>query len=116
MSSSNKKSDSTYFHVHYRNPQDGSPMSIKAKKIKDSSLGLGFIAISDFVFETGGLLVNPDEEARKMEFEHVKTLHLSIYSIQSITEVGDQKALKFKHDKANLLVLNAGQFKGSSPS
>ncbi len=97
---------SSFYHVHYRNPKDGNIVSIKARKITDSTLGLSFVAVSDFIFETDGILVNPDEEAKKMEFENVKTLHLSIYSILSVTEEGQSaKSLKFKKDKSNLLVL-----------
>ncbi len=102
-----KKTDKTFYLVQYRDPRDGSHQSLKAKKIKDSSLGLSFIAISDFVFEENSVLVNPDEEAKKLMFENVKTLHLSIYSILSISEIGEhQKDLKFKHDKSNLLILS----------
>ena len=101
------KEENTYFLVSYRDPKDGNNINIKAKKITDSSLGLSFIAISDFVFDTHSILVNPDEEARKLEFEHVKTLHLSIYSILSITEIGEHhKSLSFEHDKAKLLLIN----------
>jgi hypothetical protein len=101
-----KSKSSTFYQIHYRNPQDGSTVSLKARKIQDSSLGLSFVAISDFIFDTSGILVNPNEEARKIEFENIKTLHLSIYSIQSIAEVGEHnKSLKFKNDKSNLFVL-----------
>lgn len=110
-----KKTDKGYFLIHYRDPKDGRGVSIKAKKIQDSTLGLSFVAISDFVFTTNSILVNPDEEARKIEFENVKTLHLSIYSILSITEIGDQaKSLSFKNDKSNLFVLNHEQPKPSN--
>lgn len=101
-----KKTENTFYQIHYRDPRDGRHQSIKAKKIKDSSLGLSFISISDFVFDDDSPIVNPDEEAKKLEFEHVKTLHLSIYSILSVTEVGEhKKGLSFKKDKSNLLVL-----------
>lgn len=104
-----KKSDPTYYLIHYRDPRDGNHQSIKAKKIKDSSLGLSFVCISEFVFDESGILVNPDEEAKKLEFEDVKSLHLSIYSILSVAEVGaHKKNLSFKKDKSNLLVLSNG--------
>ncbi len=103
-----KKDESTYYLIHYRDPRDGEHASIKAKKIKDSSLGLSFIAISEFVFEESTVLVNPDEEAKKLAFENVKTFHLSIYSILSISELGEhKKGLQFKQDKSNLLVLSS---------
>ncbi len=101
-----KKSEETYYLIHYRDPRSGDHQSIKAKSIKDSSLGLSFVSISDFVFEEDGLLVNPDEEAKKVQFENIKTLHLSIYSILSVSEIGaHQKKLSFKNDKSNLFVL-----------
>lgn len=103
-----KKSDNTHYLIHYRDPRTGNPQSISAKKIKDSTLGLSFVAISDFVFSENSILVNPDEEAKKLEFENIKTLHLSIYSILSIAEIGEhKKGLSFKNDKSNLLVLTS---------
>ena len=105
-----KAKQKTYYVIHYRDPKDGNHQSIKARKISDSSLGLSFISISDFVFETNSVLVNPDEEAKKLNFENVKTFHLSIYSVLSVSEVGEHKdPLKFKNDKSNLLVLNNEQ-------
>lgn len=102
-----KKKDKILYFVNYRDPKDGSSKSIKARKIEDSPLGLIFIAISDFVFESNSVLINPDEEARKLEFEKIKTLHLSIYSIQSISEMGNhEKCLSFKNDRSHILVLN----------
>lgn len=102
-----KKESSTCFLINYRDPKDGLATSVKAKKVEDSSLGLSFVAISDFVFETNSILVNPEEESKKLQFEKVETLHLSIYSILSIAEMGENnKGLEFKHDKSNLLVLN----------
>jgi len=96
-----------YFYISFRDHRDGKVVSIRAKNVSDSSLGLGFIAISDFIFDTGGVVVNPAEEDLKKRFEGVKTLHLSIYSILSIEEVGPgHKGLKFKQDKSNLVVLS----------
>jgi len=102
-----KTTDKAHYLVHYRDPRDGNHQSLKAKKIKDSSLGLSFVSISDFVFEENSPIVNPEEEAKKLELENVKTLHLSIYSILSISELGPHKKdLSFKKDKSNLLVLS----------
>lgn len=102
-----KSKQKTYFLIHYRDPKDGQHQSLKARKIGDSSLGLSFISISDFIFETNTVLVNPEEEAQKLRFEHVKNFHLSIYSVLSISEIGEHKnSLKFENDRSNLLVLN----------
>ena len=102
-----KTTEKTFYLVHYKDPQTGANQSIKARSITDSSLGLSFICLADFVFEDHGILVNPDEEAKKLAFEDIKALHLSIYSIQSVAEVGAHKNnLSFKNDKSNLFVLN----------
>ena len=100
-----KKKD-TFFIVTYREPAEGKIQTLKARTITDSTLGISFIAISDFIFDTDSLVVNPNEETRKKQFEDVKSLHLSIYTILSIEEVGkSHKGLKFKTDKSNLVVL-----------
>lgn len=102
-----KKPNKDYFYISYRDQADGKVVSIKAKNVSDSSLGLSFISISDFIFDTGSLVVNPAEEDLEKRFEGVKTLHLSIYSILSIEEVGPgHKGLKFSKDKSNLVVLS----------
>ena len=91
----------TYYLVTYRDPKDGQTISLKAKKVTDSSLGLSFIAM----FESDMLVVNPAEEDLKKRFSSVKTIHLSIYSVLSIEEVGlEQKDLAFEKDKSNLVV------------
>jgi hypothetical protein len=95
----------TYYLVTYRDPKDGQTISLKAKKVTDSSLGLSFIALSEFMFESDMLVVNPAEEDLKKRFSSVKTIHLSIYSVLSIEEVGfEQKDLTFEKDKSNLVV------------
>ncbi len=95
-----------FYVVNYRDPVEDKIVSLKAKKISDSSLGLAFVRISDFVFDSDLLVVKPEEEALKKKFEDVKSLHLSIYSIVSIMEVGKRhRGLKFENDKCQLVVL-----------
>ncbi|HMQ10982.1 MAG TPA: DUF1820 family protein [Oligoflexia bacterium] len=102
--------DKTYYSISYKDPKDGTVLTLKARNIIDSSLGLGFVAISNFVFEDNKLVVTPDEEALMKRLENVKTLHLSIYSILSVCEMGEaNKGLKFKHDKANVLIMPANK-------
>ncbi len=104
------KSNNSYYVITYRDQQDGSIVSLKARSVTDSSLGLSFIAISDFYFEDSSLVVNPAEEELKTKLADVKMLHLSIYTIVSIQEVGmTNKGLAFKKDKSNLVVLPSGQ-------
>jgi hypothetical protein len=102
MTSSTKE---TYYLITYREPKDGQIVTLKSRRVTDSSLGLSFIALSDFIFDTDGLVVNPAEEDLKKRFAAVKTLHLSIYTIVSIEEVGtDHIGLAFEKDKSNLVV------------
>lgn len=99
-----------FYIISYREPKDGKIVTLRAKTVTDSSLGLSFIAISDFVFDTGSLVVNPAEEDMRKRFEGVKTYHISIYTIVSIEEIGPRhKGLRFKKDKSNLVVLSSGQ-------
>jgi hypothetical protein len=101
-----KAKDKNHYVITYRDPKDNKIVSIKAGRVTDSSLGLSFIAIADFVFTTSMLVVNPEEEDLKRRLADVKTLHISIYTIMSIEEVGPaHKGLHFKKDKSNLLVL-----------
>jgi len=105
-----RKKEETMYLITYRNAKDAKVVTLKAKTVTDSSLGLSFVAISDFLFDTKSVVINPEEEDQKRQFEGVKTLHLSIYSIVSIEEVGEEhKGLKFKKDKSNLVVLTLEQ-------
>ncbi len=102
-----QKKDDTFFIITYRDPKNDKIVDLKAKEVYDSSLGLSFIAVSDFIFDTDTVVVNPAEEDQKKRFEAVKTIHLSIYSIVSIEEVGmEHKGLKFEKDKSNVVVLS----------
>ena len=104
------KKEETFYLITYRNAKDTKVVTLKAKTVTDSSLGLSFVAISDFVFDTHSIVINPEEEDQRRQFEGVKTLHLSIYTINSIEEVGsDHKGLKFKKDKSHLVVLSTDQ-------
>jgi len=105
-----RKKKKTYYVITYREAIEGKVVALKAKTVTDSTLGLSFVAISDFIFDTKSLVINPEEEDQKKHFEGVKTLHISIYSIISIEEVGpEHKGLSFKKDKSNLVVLSSDQ-------
>jgi len=105
-----KKKEETFYLITYREAKDAKILTLKAKKVTDSTLGLSFVAISNFVFDTKSVVINPEEEDQKRQFDGVKTLHLSIYSIISIEEVGEaHKGLKFQKDKSNLVVLSTEQ-------
>jgi hypothetical protein len=102
-----EKKDESYYIVNYRDPKDGKVTSLKAKTIQDSRLGLSFISISNIFFDEQSAVVNPTEEAMKKRFALTRALHLSIYSILSIEEVGKaNKGLRFKKNKSNVIVLS----------
>jgi hypothetical protein len=76
------------------------------RQVGDSDLGPGFVCLSDFVFETGTLVLNPAEEALARRYENVRRLHVNVFSIQSIAEIGvEHPGLKLDHDRSNLVVL-----------
>lgn len=101
-----RKKEETFYLITYRNARESKVLTLKARTVMDSSLGLSFIAISDFLFDTRSVVINPEEEDQRRRFEGVKTLHLSIYSILTIEEVGENHpGLKFQKDRSNLVVI-----------
>ncbi len=101
-----KDSKEIFFRIIYRDPDDGQICTLKAKRVSDSSLGLSFVYISDFIFDTRSVLVKPSEEQLQKRLENVRGLHLSIYSIMSIEEMGlEHGGLRFDQDKSNLVVM-----------
>jgi len=100
------KKDESHYIINFRDPKEGKVTSLKARSIMDSRLGLSFISCSDFVFDESVLVANPTEEANKKRYASTKALHLSIYNVISIEEVGkENKGLKFKKSKSNVIVL-----------
>ncbi len=99
----------TYFVVTYKDPEkllEQKNVTLKVKSISDSNLGLGFIRLSNFLFEEGALLIDPNTDKLKKRFKNTKSFHLNIYSIVSIEEVGmEHQGLYFKNDKSNLHIL-----------
>ncbi|MDH5581648.1 MAG: DUF1820 family protein [Bdellovibrionales bacterium] len=96
----------SFFVLNYKDPQEEKSITLKALNISDSDLGLSFIKVSDFVFNTENLsVINPEEEKLRKRLESTKSLHLNIYSILSIEEIGlDHEGLRFQKDKSNLVV------------
>lgn len=104
MATSKTREKDTFYLVHYRDPQNGDVVALKVRHIEDSSLGLGFVRLSGFIFHTESIVVQPTEEQLKKRFENVQSLHLSIYSLISVEELGiEHKGLNFKKDRSNLL-------------
>lgn len=100
-----KKKEDLYYIVSYRDPKDSKVKTISARHVEDSSLGLSFVALSDFIFKES-LIIDPSEEDLKERFQDTRRLHLSIYTILAIEEKGrSNRGLHFKKNKSNLLVL-----------
>ena len=96
--------DSLYA-VSFRDPhQDGKVVTVRCRTVQDSGLGLGFVCLSDFVFDTGSIVLDPTAEALRSRFESVKRLHLHIHSVLSIEELSDE-SLSFDNDRSRLIVL-----------
>jgi hypothetical protein len=113
---SQKNKDLGYYVITYRDPKEEKILQLKARRVVDSTLGLSFVSISDFVFDTKSVVVSPQEDYLKQRFENVKRLHISIYSILSIEEVGEKTSLSFSKDKSNLLVLNSKPSPSPAPT
>jgi hypothetical protein len=99
-----------HYVITYRDPVKDETVTLRARKVYDSPLGLSFLAIADFVFDTGTRLIDPAEEALRERLRDVRTLHLSIYRVLSILEVGvDHEGLRLGHDRSNLVVFPTGR-------
>jgi hypothetical protein len=78
--------------------------TLKVRTVADSELGPGFICLSDFVWDRSRL-ANPVEEAAKARFADTRRLHLSVFTILSIAEIGsDHPGLELGNDRSNLVV------------
>ncbi len=93
-----------FYTLKYRDPESGRVASLKCTHIEDSPLGLGFVKVSGFVFESSILIAKPSEEQLKKRLENVKTMHLSLYSILSIEEKGETKGLKLYKNRSHLVI------------
>lgn len=94
----------TCFVIAFRDVASDTVHTVRARRVADSTLGFGFIAVSEFMFDTSSRIVNPEEDALRRKFEHVKTLHLSIHRVLEIQEVGlENEGLKLDGDRSKLI-------------
>lgn len=94
-----------YYAVTYRSPEDAAVSTLEVRTVEDSDLGPGFICLSDFVWKQSRL-ANPTEEALKARFANTRRLHLSVFTILSIAEIGsDHPGLELEDDRSNLVIL-----------
>lgn len=100
------RKDQSLFRVTYRDVTTDKFVVIKVRRISDSSLGPAFVEMSDFVFDADSLIVNPQEEEMKEHFSAVRRMHLAIYHIVSVEELGaGRSGLKLQRGKTNVVVL-----------
>ena len=79
------------------------------RRVEDSELGPAFVCLSQFVFDPGSRIANPAEESLARRFENTRRLHLNLFAIQSIAEVGvDHPGLQLEQDRPNVVVLPSG--------
>jgi hypothetical protein len=97
-------SDATCYAVTFRT-EAGEPVTLRVKEVTDSALGPSFLCLSDFVFDSGRI-VDPKQEALQRRFEGTRRLHLNVFHIQSIEEVGlEHPGLTLEHDRSKLILL-----------
>jgi hypothetical protein len=100
-----KKPD-TYFVVTFKNADDNKTQTLRVRSLTDSTLGLTFIALSDFVFDSDSPIIDPQEDNLRRKFANTRKLHLSIYSVVSVEEVGFKgRSLSLKHKRSNVVAL-----------
>ncbi len=91
MSEENHKAKKLYKVLFYNS---GKIYEIYAKNVQQSSL-FGFIEIEDLVYgETSQILVNPNEDSLKKEFENTSRLFIPVHSIVRIEEIEKTTQLK----------------------
>lgn len=72
----------------------GTIYEIFAKNVMQSNI-FGFLEIEDLVFgEKSNLLVDPNEDSIKKEFEHTKRLFIPIHSVIRVEEIDKEIQLK----------------------
>lgn len=97
--------EDVHYAVTFRSPETGDVTILRARTVGDSDLGPGFICLSDLIFQTGSKLANPVEEALQEQYRTTRRLHLNVFSIQSIAEVGEEHpGLQLDADRTNLVV------------
>ncbi|MBM4370353.1 MAG: DUF1820 family protein [Deltaproteobacteria bacterium] len=97
----------SHFVVTWKDPaQDGKVRSLKVRRIEDSELGPTFVALADFVFEAGGLVIDPEEDELRRRYAETRRLHLSIYGILSVEERGARnRGVSLEQDRGAVVFL-----------
>ena len=94
-----------HFVITWKDAQADEFVTLKARHIGDSGLGITFVAVSGLMLATESAIVDPKAEALSRRFAQTEALHLPLHAIAAIEEVGpDHEGLKLDRDRSNLLV------------
>ena len=94
----------TCFAVTFR-ADTGDVVTLRARTVTDSQLGPSFLCLSDFVFPDGRL-IDPTQERLQRRYAETKRLHLNVFGIQTIEEVGiENPGLSLEQDRSKLILL-----------
>lgn len=94
----------TCFAITFRN-ESGELVTLRARSVTDSTLGPSFLCISDFVFDEGRI-VDPTQERQQRRYADTRRLHLNVFGVQSIEEVGlAHPGLSLEQDRSRLILL-----------
>lgn len=100
------------FRINYITNTD--VYELYAKTISSHEL-LGFISLSELVFEVNSqVVIDPVEERLKAEFNGVKTLHIPMQNVLKIEEVEQKQSCKIKSLKTHNITPLSPQ-SGSNP-
>lgn len=92
------------YRVTFRSPDDGETQTLRCEEVGDSPLGLGFVTVSGFDFETSSLIVDPRAQQLEQRFSDVRRLHLHLHAVLCIEELSDE-VLELQGDRSKLIVL-----------
>ena len=94
----------TCYAVTFR-ADSGEIVTLRVEEVVDSALGPSFLCLSGFVFDEGRI-VDPKQEALQHRYRDTKRLHLNVFHIQSIEEVGGgHPGLTLEQDRSKLILL-----------
>lgn len=75
--------------VTFPDTRSGCHVTVRVREIGDSGLGVMFARLSGFVFDTHGLLVDPQQELLRQRFGDTRAFHVNRMSIISVEEISD---------------------------
>ncbi len=94
----------------------GKVFELFARSVYQGDL-FGFIVVEDLLFgERGSLVVDPNEERLKGEFENVKRIFVPMHAVIRIDEVAKQGVAKIKELGENVTMFPTNLYQPGKPS